>query len=77
MANRSAVNNEIETLLIIHEKKGGVTTGPIPGQKNESSSSDSEDDAPKFSAPSHNTGTCAKIMNKFKGLNSAFHGFDD
>lgn len=55
-ANRTAVSNEIETLLIIHEKKGGLPTGPIPGQRNESSSSDSEEETPKYSAPSHNTG---------------------
>lgn len=55
-ANRTAVSNEIETLLIIHEKKGGAPTGPIPGQRNESSSSDSEDETPKYSAPSQNTG---------------------
>lgn len=54
-ANRTAVSNEIETLLIIHEKKGGAPTGPIPGQRNESSSSDSEDETPKYSAPSQNT----------------------
>lgn len=55
-ANRTAVSNEIETLLIIHEKKGGLPTGPIPGQRNESSSSDSEEETPKYSTPSHNTG---------------------
>ncbi|XP_062584102.1 general transcription factor IIE subunit 1-like [Saccostrea cucullata] len=54
-ANRSAVNSEIETLLYIHEKKGGAPGGSLPGQRNDSSSSDSEEETPKISAPSHNT----------------------
>ncbi|XP_048769872.1 general transcription factor IIE subunit 1-like [Ostrea edulis] len=54
-ANRSAVNSEIETILYIHEKKGGTQGAALPGQKNESSSSDSEEETPKFSTPSHHS----------------------
>lgn len=43
----SHVSNEIETLLFIHEKKGGVNLPGIPGGGSDSSSSDSDDDFPR------------------------------
>ena len=46
-SGRSDVNNEIENLLLVHEKKSSVA--PIPGISNpeESESSDSEAEASK------------------------------